>query len=126
MTRIPSPDEVVERARRANDERIESVRALAHSRQAVADAAAEGSERVAAVQREVAESIAAAEARDVAAFDAALSAGWTAPELRKLGLNEPAKKARVARTRRRSARTTTGAEQAAPDTIEQQSSAPTE
>lgn len=70
------------KARELLDSRISSVRALVTARQAVHD---------------LREQLAAAETGDVKAYRAALSDGWTPDELRKLGLDEPAKKQRVSR-----------------------------
>jgi hypothetical protein len=70
------------KARELLDHRINSVRALVTARQAL---------------DELHEQIAAAEAADVKAYRAALSDGWSADELRKLGLDEPDKKQRVRR-----------------------------
>jgi hypothetical protein len=70
------------KARALLDHRINSVRALVTARQALDD---------------LREQIAAAEAEDVQAYRAALSDGWSADELRKLGLDEPEKKQRVRR-----------------------------
>lgn len=70
------------------DNRINSVRALVKSRQALAD---------------LRDRLAAAEADDGTAYRAALADGWSADELRKLGLDEPDKKQRV--RRRAAART---------------------
>lgn len=64
------------------DNRINSVRALVTARQAL---------------DELREQIADAEAADVKAYRAALSDGWSADELHKLGLDEPDKKQRVRR-----------------------------
>ena len=70
------------KARELLDHRINSVRALVTARQAL---------------DELHEQLAAAEAADVKAYRAALSDGWSADELRKLGLDEPDKKQRAHR-----------------------------
>lgn len=62
------------------DARMDSVRALVHSRQELDDARAV---------------LKAAEDEDVRRWNAALTAGWTPDELRTAGLTEPEKKARV-------------------------------
>lgn len=66
--------------------RMDSVRELVKSRQKVADAR---------------DALGAAEDEDARRYQAALTAGWTADELRSAGLNEPEKKLRV---RKRAAR----------------------
>jgi hypothetical protein len=58
---------------------------------------------LAELQARIANRVGAAEREDIRAYNAAISAGWSADELRKIGFLEPDKKARV---RRRSARTT--------------------
>ena len=80
----PTPDvQAAEaKARELLDNRITSVRALVLARQALDDLRAQ---------------VAAAEATDVRAYRAALADGWTAEDLRKLGLDEPAKSQRVQR-----------------------------
>ncbi len=70
------------KARKLLDSRINSVRELVTARQSL---------------DELREQLAAAEAADVKAYRAALSDGWSADELRKLGLDEPDKKQRVRR-----------------------------
>ncbi|WP_206492311.1 hypothetical protein [Rhodococcus sp. KRD162] len=72
--------------RRLNN-RMDSVRALVKSRQAVADAR---------------DALSSAEDEDARQFQAALGAGWTVDELRTSGLPEPEKKLRV---RKRTTRT---------------------
>lgn len=66
--------------------RMDSVRALVKSRQAVADAR---------------DALDSAEDEDARQYQAAIGAGWTAEELRASGLPEPEKKVRV---RKRAAR----------------------
>lgn len=52
---------------------------------------------LAELQARIAEQIAEAEREDVRAYNAAVSAGWTADELRKIGFSEPDKKVRARR-----------------------------
>lgn len=56
---------------------------------------------LAELQAKIAERVGTAERGDVKAYNAALAAGWSADELRKIGFPESEKKARV---RRRQAR----------------------
>ena len=70
------------RARELLDSRINSVRTLVAARQELAS---------------LHEQIGSAELADAKAYRAALSDGWSAEELRKLGLDEPDKKQRVRR-----------------------------
>lgn len=80
--------------------RMDSVRELVKSRQKVADAR---------------DALGAAEDEDARRYQAALTAGWTADELRSAGLNEPEKKQRV---RKRATRRSTPTP-AAPEQTEQ-------
>ena len=95
MPRELTVEEAVERARRAQEDRITAIRTLAEARQSLADVREETARRVAEVQREAAEQVAAAEREDVKQYNAALAAGWSGEELRKIGYAEPDKKARV-------------------------------
>ena len=73
------PDTTAQRARDLLDKRIQSVRDLVTKRQAVTDLRAQ---------------LDTAERDDHAAYTAALRDGWTADELKQLGLSEPAGKPR--------------------------------
>ena len=95
-------DEAVERAMRAQEARIESIRDLARARQSLADVKADAAQKLADLERENAERIGAAEREDVRLYSAATKAGWSADELRKIGFDEPEKQRRVARRRQRS------------------------
>lgn len=95
-------DEAVERAMRAQEARIESIRELARGRQSLADVKADTARRLADLERENAERVSAAEREDVRLYSAATKAGWSPEELRKIGFDEPEKSRRVARRRRSS------------------------
>ncbi|MFY0407922.1 hypothetical protein [Solicola sp. PLA-1-18] len=82
------------------DTRVDAVRTLARAR---ADVAAQ------------AEQLRTAEAADKAAYDAAIKAGWTPDELRKVGLAAPGKTRRGPRGPNRRTRTTSTEETATPD-----------
>lgn len=73
-----STQRVEDAARALLDQRIQAVRDLAATRQSVIDKRAELQE---------------AERADAAAYAAAQRAGWTTDELRKVGLEEPSRKA---------------------------------
>ena len=101
MARVPTPEEAIERAQRAQDERMQSIRALAIARQNVVDAREQAERDRAEQEARIAERVGEAEREDVKAYGGATGAGWSADELRKIGFSEPDKKAR---TQRRSAR----------------------
>lgn len=94
---------------------MSAIRAVAEARQGVADVREETERELAEFQRGMAERVASAEREDVKAFNAALAAGWTVDELRKIGFGEPVKKAR---TRRRASAqaNSTRAQEASPAT----------
>lgn len=92
MAKELSPEEAVERAQRAMDNRLTSVRELARSRQEVANVRAESAARLAEFEREEREKVDAAERDDARAYSAAIDAGWTPAELRKIGFAEAGKK----------------------------------
>lgn len=77
-----SVEDAQRQARALLDARINSVTALVTARQALAD---------------LREQVEQAEREDVRLYSAALADGWTTDELRRLGLGEPEKKARVRR-----------------------------
>lgn len=101
----------MERAQRAMDNRLTSVRELAQARQNVANVRAESAARLAEVEREEREKVDAAERDDARAYGAAIDAGWTPAELRKIGFAEAGKKRAP---RQRSARKSSSSGAAAP------------
>lgn len=101
MATEPSIEEIVERAKRVQEDRIMAIRAVAETRQKLADVRTETARELAEVQVRIAERVAEAERADIRAYNASLSAGWSPEELHKIGFNEPEKKARA---RRRTAR----------------------
>lgn len=101
MAKELSIEEVVERARRAQEDRLNAIRTLAEARQGVTDVREETNRELAELQARIAQRVGDAEREDVKAYNAALSAGWSPEELRKIGFTEPDKKARA---RRRAAR----------------------
>jgi hypothetical protein len=84
MAKNPTAEEAIERARALQDSKIEAVRVLAESNQNVSDAR----ERAIEAEREY-----------VRVFGAAISAGWTPDELRKIGFSHTETKSRPRRTR---------------------------
>lgn len=97
MAKEPTADEAIARARAMQDDRLNAIRAVATARQNVADVRAATAAELAELQAKIAQRVADAEREDVRAYNAALSAGWTGDELRKIGFAEPDKKARVAK-----------------------------
>ena len=118
MATALTPEEAIERARRLQDERLNAVRGVAEARQGLVDVRERTDRELAELQARIAEQIADAERQDVRAYNAAISAGWTADELRKIGFSEPDKKAR---TRRRATRKPASrpAPDAAPDSSQE-------
>jgi hypothetical protein len=92
-----SPEEAIERARRLQDDRLNTVRVVAEARQALADGRAAAERELSELQARIADRIGTLERDDVRAYSAALTSGWTADELRKIGFTEPDKKARTRR-----------------------------
>lgn len=92
-----TPEEAIERARRLQDDRLNAVRVVAEAQQSLTDVRDETARELADLQARIAERIAQAEREDVRAYSAALGAGWSAEELRKIGFTEPDKKARARR-----------------------------
>lgn len=82
MTKQLSVEDAERQARQLLDGRIVSVRTLVKARQHLA---------------ELREQVATAERDDVRLYAAAIAGGWSTDELRKIGLAEPEKKARVRR-----------------------------
>lgn len=101
MAKSLSPDEAIERARRIQDERLNTVRSVAEARQTLTDVKESAERELAELQARIADRIAEAEREDVRAYNAALSAGWSVDELKRIGLAEPVKKSR-ARSRKAS------------------------
>lgn len=97
MATTPTPEEAVERARRAQDQRIETVRVLAQTRQELTNERKAADRERAELEARLKERMREHEAADVKAFSAATSAGWAPAELRKIGFPEPDKKRRVRR-----------------------------
>lgn len=97
MAKEPSIEEAVERARRAQEDRITAIRSLAEARQSVTDVREETDRELAELQARIAQRIGDAEREDVKAYNAAVSAGWSPDELRRIGFAEPDKKARARR-----------------------------
>lgn len=95
----PTVDQAVERALRAQDDKIAAIRALATARQALADVKDTATRKMADLERENAELISTAERDDVRLYNAATKAGWTATELRKIGFDTPTKTRRTTRKR---------------------------
>ena len=100
---MPTPDEAVNRAQRVLNARLDTIRRAVEARQSLADVHEARQERL-TLEAQIAARIRDAENTDARAYMAALQAGWSAAELKKIGLSEPEKKRR---TRRRVSRSTT-------------------
>lgn len=101
MAKEPSIDEALERAKRAQADRLNAIRVVAEARQHLADIREETDRELAELQAQITERVKEAERGDLRAYNAAVQTGWSTEELRKIGYTEPEKKARV---RRRTAR----------------------
>lgn len=112
MAKPLSVEEAEARANQLQQERLSAIRGLAEARQNVVDVRADADRRRADLERELATLLSDAEREDVQRYNAALSAGWTDTELRKIGFDEPQKKQRV---RKRAARSTVAQRNAAAD-----------
>lgn len=95
MTPTPDLEAAMERARRAQEDRLATVRSAVLARQQMADALASADAERSQLEERLRGMIALAEERDVAAYNAARRVGWTVGELRDIGLTEPAKKTRT-------------------------------
>lgn len=86
------------------EDRLNAVTELVTARQQNADAQERAERRRRELETELAEQLKAAEDAELTAFNRALHRGWTEPELKKIGLPAPAKKARTRRrTQKRAA-----------------------
>lgn len=115
MAKALSVEEAEARANQLQQERLSAIRGLAEARQNVVHVRADADRRRADLERELSASISDAERDDVVKYNAALSAGWTDAELRKIGFDEPDKKQR---TRKRAARKSTAPAATSGDTAQ--------
>ncbi|MFF8819476.1 hypothetical protein ACF07D_15925 [Leucobacter sp. NPDC015123] len=95
MAKELSVEEAIDRARRAQEDRIEAIRVLAEARHELDTIREDGARELAELQARIAERVSSAERDDVKAYNAAVSAGWNPDELRKIGFSEPDKKTRA-------------------------------
>lgn len=101
MTKELNVNEILDRARKAQENRLAVIQGLAEAQQNVVHVRAEAAARIAKVELETSALIAEAERHHVSEFNGAQRAGWAVDELKSLGFSEPDKKAR---TRKRAAR----------------------
>ena len=94
MTKSLSPDEAVELAQQAHDARITTIRALAETRQALTEVRETAERERAELEAQIAERSTAASRADKKAYHAALRAGWSSTELRRIGYPDLTKKRR--------------------------------
>lgn len=97
MAKTLTVEEALERAQRVQEDRIATIRDAVEAQQNVTLVRADIEARRAEFEKQAAEDLKRAEASDVRAYNAALAAGWTETELKKIGLDEPEKKQRVRR-----------------------------
>lgn len=94
MAKQPTITEAVERARHAQDRRIEAVRSLAEKRQELADARERSDRDLAELRAKLDAELAASAQAAGRAYSHALAAGWTGVELRRIGFTPPSKATR--------------------------------
>lgn len=97
MTKLPTVDEALQRAREAQEERLKTIQFLVEARQHLHDVREEGAREIAELETQIKQRIADAQKADRQAFAAAKRGGWTVQELRKIGLPEPEKTLRTRR-----------------------------
>lgn len=102
MAKNPGVEEAVELAERFLAARTAAIRELAEARQHTVAVREAGERELAELRAAIGERIAEAERGDVKAHSAALSAGWSVEDLRKMGFAEPDKTRRVQRRRPKS------------------------
>lgn len=98
MTKTPSPEQVIEQAKRALDNRINSIRIAVEARQNLDDLVETVDRERAELEARISQQISDAHKVNVMAYNAAIRAGWSIEELRKIGLPQP-KKTTKPRTR---------------------------
>lgn len=101
MTESLSPETAIERARQLQNDRLQAVRAVAESRQALADVRATTDRELEALRASITERIKTAEKEDARSYNAAVKSGWSAEELKRIGFDAPGK---TSRGRKRSPR----------------------
>ena len=109
MAKELNVEDVIERARQAQENRLTAIRGLAEAQQHVTDVREEAARKVTEIERETTRLIAEAERTHVREYTSAQRVGWSPEELKSLGFVEPDKKARVRkRTARKTSRTDVG------------------
>lgn len=97
----PTVEEALERARQAQEDRIEAIRGLGQSRDALSRTRDDADRRMAELKSELDQFISEAEKKDRRAYQSAIKAGWSEAELRKIGYGTPDRKTKQRRSRRR-------------------------
>lgn len=85
----PTVEEALARARQAQEDRIDAIRSLANSRKALAYARDDAEARLAVLKSDLDATIKAAEKDDRRSYQAAVRAGWSDAELKKIGYHAP-------------------------------------
>ena len=115
MANIPTPDQAEELARKSQEQRIAAVRALAHARHALENARetesaarealeAEYKQRRKELDTKLKEDAKSIRQADTKAYRAALKAGWSEEELKRIGFTQPTAQRRQ-RSRRKNIET---------------------
>lgn len=106
MATTPTPEDVAERVRRSQEQRIETEWELAESRQALTDQREAADRERAKLEARSKNKLREREAAEVEAYSKTTFAEWIFEELRKIGFPEPEKK-RPARCRTNPSRRST-------------------
>jgi len=91
MAKKLTTEEAVERAKRAQENRLNAIRDLAEAHHNVTTTREQTTQQLAQIERETTRKIADAERNHTQHYNAALTSGWTTTELRKIGFNNPEK-----------------------------------
>lgn len=97
MSKPPSVDEALHRARLAQEERLRAIQTLVEARQNVHDVRETAARERAELEAQIKQRIADAERADRKAYSNAKKGGWSVQELRKIGFPEPARAKRSQR-----------------------------
>lgn len=116
MDKAPNIEQAIERARRAQEHRVNVIRDVATAREELNQTRKQTSQELDELKAKTAERIKTAQSADTNAYRAALKAGWTREELRDIGFTEPSRKTSTRSRRRAPSKTSTPTTRPAPAT----------